>query len=98
MDGDLRRALWSDSADDFAWGRRGGQVALDIARGLHFLHSSGIIHRFGMALSLCHPPMTMDYETCRPLRNTLVSASIGPSKRSWSFAYLCMPTPRVQGH
>lgn len=43
--GDLRRALWADSAGEFAWGRRGGRVALDIACGLLFLHSSGVIHR-----------------------------------------------------
>lgn len=43
--GDLRRALWKNEGNEFAWERRGQQVALDIARGLHFLHSSGVIHR-----------------------------------------------------
>lgn len=43
--GDLRRALWKNEGNEYAWDRRGAQVALDVARGLHFLHSSGVIHR-----------------------------------------------------
>lgn len=60
--GDLRKALWKNENDEYAWERRGAQVALDIARGLHFLHSSGVIHRCAFTccgawhLHLCHVP------------------------------------------
>ena len=46
--GDLRRALWEDEGNDFAWHQRGQHVALDIAQGLAFLHSSGVIHRYSV--------------------------------------------------
>lgn len=42
--GNLRQAL-RQNRDEYAWDRRGKVVALDIARGLTFLHSSGVIHR-----------------------------------------------------
>ena len=51
--GDLRRALDGLQQADFAWELRGKRVALDIARGLLFLHSSKVIHRC-LAL-LLHP-------------------------------------------
>ena len=43
--GDLRQAFARDELDEYAWHDRGRQIALDIARGLHFLHMSGVIHR-----------------------------------------------------
>ena len=43
--GDLRKAIMRDSGRELAWGARGRQVAMDITRGLHFLHTSGVIHR-----------------------------------------------------
>ena len=43
--GDLRQAFARDELDEYAWHDRGRQIALDIARGLHFLHTSGVIHR-----------------------------------------------------
>ncbi|GAB4820305.1 hypothetical protein N2152v2_007351 [Parachlorella kessleri] len=45
--GDLWRALpLRNSAGDriFAWQRRGRRVALDVARGLHYLHSRKVVH------------------------------------------------------
>lgn len=48
--GDLRHALAADDDDEFRWDCRGREVAIDIARGLHFLHSAGVVHR------CCHPP------------------------------------------
>ena len=44
--GDLRHALsWDDDADEYSWAGRGRGVMLDVARGLHFLHASGVLHR-----------------------------------------------------
>eukprot|EP00208_Stichococcus_sp_RCC1054_P006737 CAMPEP_0206141092 /NCGR_PEP_ID=MMETSP1473-20131121/11769_1 /ASSEMBLY_ACC=CAM_ASM_001109 /TAXON_ID=1461547 /ORGANISM="Stichococcus sp, Strain RCC1054" /LENGTH=771 /DNA_ID=CAMNT_0053535505 /DNA_START=465 /DNA_END=2780 /DNA_ORIENTATION=- len=42
--GDLRAAILRDPVG-LTWHRRGCSVALDIAKGLHFLHSCGVIHR-----------------------------------------------------
>ena len=41
----MRQAFARDELDEYAWHDRGRQIALDIARGLHFLHTSGVIHR-----------------------------------------------------
>jgi serine/threonine protein kinase len=43
--GDLRRALSGEGAAELAWAQRGKEVALDIVRGLCFLHSCKVIHR-----------------------------------------------------
>ena len=40
--GDLRAALDKDARRVLVWGRKGQQVALDIARGIHFLHSHDV--------------------------------------------------------
>ena len=53
--GDLRTALWTDDIEgtcQWGWRHRGRAVALDIAEGLDFLHSNGIVHRW-------HPVLTM---------------------------------------
>ena len=42
--GDLRAALTRDEDGALAWNKRGRQIALDIARGLHFLHSHDVMH------------------------------------------------------
>mmetsp|Transcript_9435 Transcript_9435/g.28385 ORF Transcript_9435/g.28385 Transcript_9435/m.28385 type:complete len:761 (-) Transcript_9435:1123-3405(-) len=42
--GDLRAALKAHSPE-YTWERRGKAVALDVARGLLFLHNCGVIHR-----------------------------------------------------
>lgn len=59
--GDLRAALTADREGHLGWYRSGKGIALDILRGLHFLHASHVIHRggpvwlgiFRVALRLC---------------------------------------------
>ena len=46
--GDLRAALNDDPHGEMRWYERGKSIALDIARGLHFLHS----HDVSVALGL----------------------------------------------
>lgn len=43
--GDLRQALTCDHHGVLGWYQGGKSVALDILRGLHFLHEAGVIHR-----------------------------------------------------
>ena len=43
--GDLRQLLTNSDEGVYAWGGQGKSVALDISRGLHFLHTSGVVHR-----------------------------------------------------
>ncbi|KAK9819112.1 hypothetical protein WJX74_003168 [Apatococcus lobatus] len=42
--GDLWHALRGDTQRLFAWSRRGRQVALDIVRGLVYMHSKSVVH------------------------------------------------------
>lgn len=57
--GDLRAALDKDARRNLVWDRKGQQVALDIARGIHFLHSHDVSvpnqFQAAMALSFCLP-------------------------------------------
>ena len=43
--GDLRQALSADNDNQLNWWNGGKQIALDIAKGLAFLHSRNVIHR-----------------------------------------------------
>lgn len=43
--GDLRTALDRDTTGRFRWWQQGKSIAVDVARGVAFLHSSGVIHR-----------------------------------------------------
>lgn len=43
--GDLRAALTNDSKGELSWYQRGKGIAMDIVRGLHFLHANHVIHR-----------------------------------------------------
>ncbi len=52
--GDLRGALNDDPDGELRWYHRGQSIALDIARGLHFLHSHDV--RFSYLLRLSHCP------------------------------------------
>ena len=55
--GDLRTALSRElrlGTDEFSWYKKGKDIALSIAQGLHFLHTSGVIHRC-IAVGCCLP-------------------------------------------
>jgi serine/threonine protein kinase len=43
--GDLRNALNRDNNIKMGWNDRGKAIAVDIARGLAFLHANKVIHR-----------------------------------------------------
>ncbi|DBB04569.1 hypothetical protein WJX77_008736 [Trebouxia sp. C0004] len=42
--GDLRHALTNSSNGELQWRKKGAVIALDLVRGLHFLHSHGVMH------------------------------------------------------
>ena len=47
--GDLREAIWRDirtGSSEYDWYNKGKDVALAVARGLHFLHRNGVVHRY----------------------------------------------------
>jgi hypothetical protein len=52
--GDLREALNDDPHGELRWYRRGQSIALDIARGLHFLHSHDVSGIRVCLASGCH--------------------------------------------
>ena len=43
--GDLRNSLNKDNRTKLMWNERGKAIAVDIARGLAFLHANKVIHR-----------------------------------------------------
>ena len=52
--GDLRHALTNCSNGELKWHNKGATIALDIVRGLHFLHSHGVSGRISAAfLCIC---------------------------------------------
>lgn len=53
--GHLRQALTNSSDGELKWDKKGATIALDIVRGLHFLHSHGVSHySFCTLMILCH--------------------------------------------
>ena len=40
--GDLSEAIKHDAAGDLTWYNKGQRIALDVARGLHYLHSHDV--------------------------------------------------------
>jgi hypothetical protein len=86
--GDLRHALAADDDDEFRWDCRGCEVAIDIARGLHFLHSAGVVHR------CCH----YDPGSNAPVFFQLPAPCTRcPNTAAQSLTYI-MPHPCPQGH
>ena len=45
----------SDEEGQYSWAVNGKRIALDIARGLHFLHSKGVVHRWDSNFSYMTP-------------------------------------------
>jgi hypothetical protein len=68
--GDLRHALAADDDDEFRWDCRGREVAIDIARGLHFLHSAGVVHR--CSLRPGSPPLCSSGAGCAQVPASLM--------------------------
>ncbi|KAK9804823.1 hypothetical protein WJX72_007321 [[Myrmecia] bisecta] len=60
--GDLRQALCGKRGEELRMGRKGQLVALDIARGLHFLHSNKVMHS---DLKTGNVLLTLDYRTAK---------------------------------
>ena len=61
--GDLATALRRElrlGTHEFDWCNKGKEVALEVAQGLHFLHSSGVIHR--CAAVEC--PLPCEFRAC----------------------------------
>lgn len=43
--GDLRQGLFNDADGMLGWYGKGKSIAIDVARGMAFLHSARVIHR-----------------------------------------------------
>lgn len=43
--GDLRAALDGPQRGEYLWRKRGAGIAADIARGLAYIHTTGVVHR-----------------------------------------------------
>ena len=57
--GDLRHALTNSRTGDMQWQNKGAIIALDIVRGLHYLHSHGVsllLLLLSHAFQLMHQP------------------------------------------
>ena len=52
--GDLKVALGKDEDMQLGWYQRGGHILCDIARGLHFLHSNKVAHRWASSSTALH--------------------------------------------
>ena len=42
----MKDAISNDCAGNLLWAKKGASVLCDIARGLHFLHSNRVAHRY----------------------------------------------------
>jgi len=70
--GDLRAALSSDVSGDLRWYNRGQHIALDVARGLHYLHSHDV--RRGIS-QLCHALLTCVSNMRLPQRMRILASA-----------------------
>ena len=64
--GDLQQALSNDLTGELDWHRRGRNIALDISRGLTFLHATGVVHRCSVLLSAPQTPLDQPSEVSGP--------------------------------
>ncbi|KAL3148304.1 hypothetical protein ABBQ38_013768 [Trebouxia sp. C0009 RCD-2024] len=60
--GNLRQALTNNSDGALKWHNKGASIALDIVRGLHFLHSHGVMH---MTLKASNVFLTKTYSIAK---------------------------------
>ena len=74
--GDLRDALDKDKRTELVWYRKGYQIALDIARGLHFLHSHDV-RRAATGIDDCAALLVGILHSSRPV-NCLITAQPAP--------------------
>ena len=51
--GDLSEAIKHDAAGDLTWYNKGQRIALDIARGLHYLHSHDVRFKIASMSRVC---------------------------------------------
>ncbi|KAK9810072.1 hypothetical protein WJX72_004359 [[Myrmecia] bisecta] len=86
--GDLWQALGTDHLQQFSWYRRGKSIALDVARGLHFMHRLRMVHfdlkSPNILLARDHTAKIADVGLSRIIRSerTRLSAATG----TWDWA------------
>ena len=51
--GDLRAALDGPQGTQYMWHERGAGIAADIARGLAYIHTTGVVHRCILWYEMC---------------------------------------------
>ena len=51
--GDLRSALDEPQGAQYLWHKRGAGIAADIARGLAYIHTTGVVHRCILWYEMC---------------------------------------------
>lgn len=78
MAGDLYSTLQREvrlGTHEFDWYHRGKEVALAVARGIHFLHTSGVTHRFAHTCDVHCSPKDVEGRRSRRAMGPLNRAS-----------------------